>query len=123
MALGLAFQIKDDMLDYAGTEAVGKPLGADILEQKITMPLLGALSNVNAPIQAEIREKISDIASHPEYRDEIVLFVKENGGLEYAMSRLDSYVDEAVKALAAFPESEAKSSLIELAHFTADRVM
>ena len=123
VALGLAFQIKDDILDYAGTEAVGKPLGADILEQKITMPLLGALSNVDGAKQTEIREKISDIASHPEYRDEIVLFVKENRGLEYAMSRLDSYVDEAVKALAAFPESEAKSSLIELAHFTADRVM
>lgn len=123
VALGLAFQIKDDILDYAGTEAVGKPLGADILEQKITMPLLGALSSVDEAMQAEIREKISDISSHPEYRDEIVRFVKDNGGLEYAMARLESYVDEAVKALAAFPDSEAKSSLIELAHFTADRAM
>lgn len=123
VALGLAFQIKDDILDYAGTEAVGKPLGADILEQKITMPLLGALENVDACKEAEIRSMVAAISSHPEYRDEIVRFVKENGGLEYAMSRLDSYVDEAVKALADFPDSEAKSSLIELAHFTADRVM
>ena len=46
-ALGIAFQIKDDILDYVGTDAVGKPLGADILEQKITMPLLGALSSVS----------------------------------------------------------------------------
>ena len=123
VALGLAFQIKDDILDYAGTDAVGKPLGADILEQKITMPLLGALSNVDEQASAGIREKIAAIVSHPEHRDEIVGFVKENGGLEYAVSRLNSYVEQAVEALDMFPESEAKDSLVELAHFTADRIM
>ena len=123
VALGLAFQIKDDILDYAGTDAVGKPLGADILEQKMTMPLLGALSNVDEQTDASIREKIAGIVSHPEYRDDIVRFVKENGGLEYAVSRLNSYVELAVEALDMFPESEAKNSLIELAHFTADRIM
>ena len=123
VALGLAFQIKDDILDYAGTDAVGKPLGADILEQKMTMPLLGALSNVDEQTGASIREKIAGIVSHPEYRDDIVRFVKENGGLEYAVSRLNSYVELAVDALDMFPESEAKNSLIELAHFTADRIM
>ena len=123
VALGLAFQIKDDILDYAGTEAVGKPLGADILEQKITMPLLGALSSVSEEKASEIRTKISDIVSHPEYRDEIVTFVKENGGIGYAVSKLNEYVDAAVNALSVFPESEAKTSLIGLAHFTADRIM
>ena len=123
VALGLAFQIKDDVLDYAGTDAVGKPLGADILEQKITMPLLGAFANAGCEKEAEIRGKISDILSHPEYRDEIVQFVKDNGGLEYAVSRLNSYVEEAVGALEMFPESDARSSLVELAHFTAERMM
>ena len=123
VALGLAFQIKDDILDYAGTDAVGKPLGADILEQKMTMPLLGALSNVDEQTGAGIREKTAAIVSHPEYRDDIVRFVKENDGLEYAVSRLNSYVELAVEALGMFPESEAKDSLIELAHFTADRIM
>lgn len=123
VALGLAFQIKDDILDYAGTDAVGKPLGADILEQKMTMPLLGALSNVDGQTGAGIREKISAIVSHPEVRDDIVRFVKENGGIEYAVARLNSYVELAVEALGMFPESEAKNSLIELAHFTADRIM
>lgn len=123
VALGLAFQIKDDILDYAGTDAVGKPLGADILEQKITMPLLGAFTNAGGEKEADIRKMISDIPSHPEYRDEIVRFVKENGGLEYAVSRLNSYIEAAVGALNMFPESEAKASLIELAHFTADRTM
>ncbi len=123
VALGLAFQIKDDILDYAGTDAVGKPLGADILEQKITMPLLGAFANVDIAKETEVRKMVSDIVSHPEYRDEIVRFVKENNGLEYAVSRLNAYVAEAVGALSMFPESEAKKSLVELAHFTADRMM
>lgn len=123
VALGLAFQIKDDILDYAGTDAVGKPLGADILEQKMTMPLLGAFANAGAQKETHVRMLIADIVSHPEYRDEIVAFVKENGGLEYAVSRLNSYVEAAVGALDTFPESEAKASLIELAHFTADRIM
>ena len=123
VALGIAFQIKDDILDYAGTDAVGKPLGADILEQKITMPLLGALSAASSQKRSEIRGMVSDILSHPEYRDEIVRFVKENGGIEYAVSQLNSYVDDAVRALDVFPDSEAKSCLIGLAHFTADRIM
>lgn len=123
VALGLAFQIKDDILDYAGTDAVGKPLGADILEQKITMPLLGAFANAGSQKEVHVRTLVADIVSHPENRDEIVTFVKENGGLEYAVSRLNSYVEAAVRALDMFPESEAKNSLIELAHFTADRIM
>lgn len=123
VALGLAFQIKDDILDYAGTDAVGKPLGADILEQKITMPLLGAFANAGNQKEVHVRTLVADIVSHPENRDEIVTFVKENGGLEYAVSRLNSYVEAAVRALDMFPESEAKDSLIELAHFTADRIM
>lgn len=123
VALGIAFQIKDDILDYAGTEAVGKPLGADILEQKITMPLLGALANAGEEKAAQIRKKVSDILDHPEYRDEIVAFVKENGGLEYAVSRLNEYVEIAVNALNVFEASQAKDSLVGLAHFTADRIM
>lgn len=123
VALGLAFQIKDDILDYAGTDAVGKPLGADILEQKITMPLLGAFANAGSQKEVHVRTLVADIVSHPENRDEIVTFVKENGGLEYAVSRLNSYVEAAVRALDMFPESEAKDSLVELAHFTADRIM
>ena len=123
VALGLAFQIKDDILDYAGTDVVGKPLGADILEQKITLPLLGALASVDQRKNDEVRAMVSDIVSNPQYRDDIVSFVKENGGLEYAVSRLNVYVEQAVKALDAFPDSEAKESLVELAHFTADRIM
>ena len=121
VALGLAFQIKDDILDYSGTESVGKPLGVDILEQKITIPLLGALRNVSSERAQEVRAMVKDIVGKPELRDDIVKFVKTNGGLEYARRRLDEYVEEAVRALDVLPESHEKSCLIELAHYTALR--
>lgn len=121
IALGIAFQIKDDILDYSGTEAVGKPLGADILEQKITIPLLGALAVVDAQEQARVRTLIRDIVGHPEFRDDIVKFVIENGGIEYAEQKLNEYVDKAVRALDIFPESTEKGFLVQLAHFTAKR--
>lgn len=121
VALGLAFQIKDDILDYDGTESVGKPLGVDILEQKITMPLLGAMANAGEAEEKRIRGLVKDIVGHPEYRDEIVAFVKMNGGLEYAARELDRYVDDAVKALDVLPESYEKDCLKELAYFTAKR--
>ena len=122
VALGIAFQIKDDILDYSGTESVGKPLGVDILEQKMTMPVLGALAN--APAEEErIRGLIKKIVDHPEYRDEIVAFVKENGGLEYAVVQLDNYVARAIEALSVFPLSRERELLEELAYFTAKRVM
>ena len=121
VALGKAFQIKDDILDYDGTESVGKPLGVDILEQKITMPLLGAMEMAGVQKEAEVRALVKDIIGHPEYRDEIVGFVKENGGLDYAEAELDHYVGQAVKALDVLPDSFEKTCLIELAHFTARR--
>lgn len=121
VSLGLAFQIKDDILDYDGTESVGKPLGVDILEQKITMPLLGALRNVSEQEQARVRMMVKDIVGKPELRDEIVAFVKANGGLEYSIIRLDEYVDAAVRSLDVLPASAEKDFLIQLAHYTAKR--
>ena len=121
VALGLAFQIKDDILDYSGTESVGKPLGVDILEQKITLPLLGALNNVSGQKQAEVRGMVRDIVDRPELRDDVVSFVKENGGLEYAKARLEEYVNEAVHALDILPDSREKEYLMELARYTAIR--
>ncbi len=123
VSLGLAFQIKDDILDYSGTDSVGKPLGVDILEQKMTMPLLGAFVNVGPEKEKRIRELVRKIVDHPEYRDEIVAFVKENGGLEYSVGRLDGYVNQAVEALAVLPDSKEKDLLVELAYFTARRIM
>ena len=119
--IGLAFQIKDDILDYDGTDTVGKPLGVDILEQKITMPLLGALRNVSEPEQSRVRAMVKDIVGQPELRDDVVNFVKANGGLEYSVLRLNEYVDAAVRALDVLPASAEKDFLVQLAHYTAKR--
>ena len=120
-ALGLAFQIQDDILDYSGTDSVGKPLGVDVLEQKITIPLLGALANASEQEQARVRGLVNDIVGHPEHRDEIVAFVRENGGLDYARRRLEEYVEKAVRALDVFPDSQEKEYLKAVAYYTAKR--
>lgn len=119
--LGIAFQIKDDILDYEGTESVGKPLGVDILEQKITLPLIGAMKNAGEKEEKRIRGMIADIAGHPEYRDEVVAFVKRNGGIEYAAGVLQTHVNKAIDVLDIFPDSFEKNCLAELARYTAIR--
>ncbi len=118
-AFGVAFQIKDDILDYAGTEGLGKPVGVDLRERKITLPLLGALSTLDD--ESSIRGKIRDISLHPEYCREIHSFVLERGGIEYAASRLEEYIERAVGALNPIPDSPSKEALVEIAHFNAFR--
>ena len=114
-ALGKAFQIKDDILDYVGTDALGKPLGADLREQKITLPLLGALEG--SPRAAEIRAMVREIPSHPEYCDRIRAFVAERDGIRFAVRRLGDWVERSVQALDAFADSPAKEFLGEIARY------
>ncbi len=118
--LGYAFQIKDDILDYCGTDSVGKPLGVDVLEQKITLPLLGAFSNAPER-EAEMRALVADIAAHPENRDAIVKFVAENRGIEYAEERQNAFVERAVESISLLAPSEERGMLAELARYTARR--
>ena len=117
--MGIAFQIKDDILDYAGTEELGKPVGIDLKEQKITLPLLGALRN--SPREEEIRGMIRDIHSKTENCGKVRDFVWEENGVDYAAARLDEFIGKAVSALDMFPESIAKDYLIEIAQFNAFR--
>ena len=116
---GIAFQIKDDILDYAGDDALGKPVGVDIKEQKITLPLLGAI--LRSGRGQEIRDKIKDIHGHPEYCEEIHAFVVENGGIEYASKRLDEYIAKAEAALAPMLDGAEKDMLVELVRYNAFR--
>jgi len=114
-ALGIAFQIKDDILDYAGTDALGKPVGVDLKEQKITLPLLAALEG--SPREAEIRSLVREIPSHPENCERIRDFVMECGGIELAARRLEDWIEQAIRSLDAFADSPAKDYLAEIARY------
>ena len=118
--LGQAFQIKDDILDYNGTD-IGKPLGQDLNEQKITLPLLGAFVHSGPELEKEIRNKLVNISEHPEYQQEIVDFVKEYKGIEYAEARLEKLAEKANGCLDRMPEGEAREYLSSLAYFVIGR--
>lgn len=121
VSLGIAFQIKDDIFDYSDGKKIGKPVGIDLEDQKITLPLLGALAAASPERAKQIRGMVLDILEHPEYKEEIVGFVKEGKGIEYAVSRLEDYVSKAVDALAVLPDSKEKDYLVKIAGFTAYR--
>lgn len=117
-AVGMAFQIRDDILDYEGGD-IGKPSGHDLVERKITLPLLGALRNSADP--AAVREMVRAIPEHPENVAAAVSLVREKGGLEYAWKVLHGYIDEALAALEALPPSSTKDLLAEFGHFNETR--
>lgn len=119
-AFGMAFQIKDDILDYCGKDEMGKPSGVDIKEQKITLPLLGAF--LNAPErEEEMRKKIREIPLNLQYCSEIHDYVLENGGIEYASKRLHEFVETSLASLAAFENSPEKEYLAQIAEYNALR--
>lgn len=118
--IGIAFQIKDDMFDF-GTDDVGKPLGIDIKEKKITLPLIYALNHTG---KSEKRRIINLVKNHNEEADkiaEIIKFVKETGGLQYAESQMKRYQDDAFEILNTFPDSESRRSLEQLVRYTTER--
>lgn len=117
--IGYAFQIQDDILDYDGTSSVGKPLGADILEQKITLPLLGAFANAGAEQESAVRSAIK--LNGPDLQQKVVDFVHSNNGVDYARKMLDIYVEKAIGELDAFPQSPEKEMLARMARYIAIR--
>lgn len=117
--LGLAFQMRDDIFDYMPQASVGKAVGVDILEQKITLPLLCALEKVSPVEQEALRRKIRNVTL--ETRDEIIGFVREHGGVKQAQKVLEEYVARAVQALSPLPETKEKELLAEIAGYIAIR--
>lgn len=118
--VGIAFQIKDDLFDF-GTDDVGKPLGNDIKEKKLTLPLIYALKQVR---KSEKRYIINLVKNHHEDQkkvNEVISFVKANGGMEYATSQMFAYQREAFEILAQFPPSEHRDGLEQLVRYTTER--
>lgn len=120
--LGLAFQIKDDIFDYEEDASdIGKPVGIDLKEQKITQPLLCALETVSADENSRIRGLVRNIPDHPEYVDQVRAFVKEQGGVEKAAEVMDGYVNKAISCLDILPESREKLYLAQMAKYVGQR--
>ncbi|MDP4238685.1 MAG: polyprenyl synthetase family protein [Bacteroidota bacterium] len=119
--LGLCFQIKDDIFDYSENIQIGKPTGNDIRDGKVTLPLIYALQNA---AQAE-REKVLSIIDNKQFTSGniqyITRFTYENGGLDYAQARMESFKNQAIQELNSFADSEVKESLIKCAEYTASR--
>ena len=120
--LGLAFQIKDDIFDYDSLSAeVGKPVGIDLQEQKITQPLLCALETVSEAEATAVRKKVVRILDHPELSAEIRHFVLSHDGVSLAYRKLDEHIGHAISCLEVLPDSREKGYLIELARYVGER--
>ena len=118
--VGIAFQIKDDLFDY-GTVEIGKPLGIDIKEKKMTLPLIYALNRANFFEKRRIINIVKNESEDPKKVAEVIAFVKNSGGIEYATEAMNSYVTEAQTLLDSFPDSRYRRSLHQLVQYTIER--
>jgi octaprenyl-diphosphate synthase len=118
--IGMAFQIKDDLFDY-GEDEIGKPLGIDIKEKKMTLPLIFALAKTGWLEKRKILSIVKNESSKPKKVKEVIEFVKGSGGIEYANKAMNKFRDEALQILKDFPDSRYKESLIQLVQFTIER--
>ncbi len=118
--VGIAFQIKDDLFDYGDAE-IGKPLGIDIKEKKMTLPLIYALNQSDWLTKRRIVKIIKNESENPQKVSEVIDFVKKSGGLEYATQAMKNIVAEAQAILNTFPDSIFKTSLAGLVQFTIER--
>ncbi|KAA3632852.1 MAG: polyprenyl synthetase family protein [Bacteroidetes bacterium] len=118
--LGIAFQIRDDLFDF-GSEDVGKPLGIDIKEKKMTLPLIYALQHASKKDRRRIINIIKNHSENTEKVKEVINFVRQSGGLEYSRKAMNDYRDQAFQLLNTFPETTARESLKDLVAFITDR--
>jgi octaprenyl-diphosphate synthase len=118
--VGIAFQIKDDLFDYASQD-VGKPTGNDIKEKKLTLPLIYTLNNVDK----ETRRKMIYIIKNENTRKAKVQYiidvVEKTGGIEYTNQKMAAYKKEAMELLHSFPHSDIRDGFEQLVNFVTDR--
>ena len=122
-ALGMAFQIRDDIFDYYRSD-VGKPTGNDIREGKITLPLLHVLTELQKEDKATpYLTLLAEKPIPPHCIEQLTTLAHEAGGIDYAWKRLYHYIDEAKTLLLTYPESEYRTSLLALADYIAERTV
>jgi octaprenyl-diphosphate synthase len=119
--IGIAFQIRDDILDYEGTGLTGKSVGNDIKEKKITLPLIRALEQCADSKRRQILNIVKSKKKTRSQIDEVISFVIEYGGLEYSELKMNQYRDKALAILDSYPPSEVKESLREFVNYTTAR--
>ena len=118
--IGMAFQIKDDLFDY-GEDKIGKPTGIDIKEQKMTLPLIHVLNKASKSEKAWL---INSIKNHNKDRKrvrDVITYVKENGGMEYATRRMEDFQKEAMELLQTYPDSQYRQSLELMVTYVIER--
>ena len=118
--LGMAFQIKDDLFDY-GEQKIGKPTGIDIKDQKMTLPLIYTLNVVS---KAEKRAMTNIIKNHNKDKKKIlqlIVLVKEKGGFDFAISKMEAYRKEALELLFEFPKNQYRDALELMLNYVIER--
>lgn len=117
---GIAFQLKDDLFDY-GSGDIGKPTGIDIKEQKMTLPLIYALSKANYSVKRKLINIVKNNNNDPEKVKYVIDYVLTSGGIEYTQNIMLNYRQRALDILHQFNDSDAKNSLKELVMYTTER--
>lgn len=121
-ALGMAFQIVDDLLDYTESEAVvGKPTGQDLREHKVTLPLIAAMREMGAAERREVEHFFADPVPDAAGIERMSVLVRSHGGLEYARNRADDFGRRASEALLELPAGEALESLQAAVSYVVER--
>lgn len=118
---GLAFQIKDDLFDYTSTDIIGKPIGIDIQEKKMTLPLIYCLNNASEKDKKWLLSSIRNHNTDKKRIAEIIEYVKNNGGLQYSMEKMNELKNQALAILETFPENEYKKSLQTMLIYVVER--
>jgi octaprenyl-diphosphate synthase len=118
--IGMAFQIKDDLFDYTD-DAIGKPTGIDIKEQKMTLPLIFALNNCTSKEKSWCINSIKNHNKDKKRVKEVIQFVKDKNGLSYAEQKMMQFQQEALALIQNFPNSEYKDSLTLMVNYVIER--
>lgn len=120
--IGIAFQIKDDLFDYENVAtSIGKPVGIDIKEKKMTLPLIYALNKSDKKTKKWMINVVKNYNLDDKKVAELISYVKQSGGIEYTTEKMLAYKNKAIAQLNNFEDSVIKESLLDLINFTIER--